>query len=199
MIKNYKKSWTPRIFDWIFNSPKFTLNIVFLTFRYSSKLAISAKAYLGWVFGYFKFRGKVLDFRFLTFSWFLTIFKPKKGFFFGIQPFLIHELCITPFYSVRNENDSWLGYKGSKNGWDTIKRFLLYWKIIRVDFPDACFCIISINCDSFVKTSNFINLRCTGNNHVAILYKNFLTTKIMPKILNDSSIIFCLNYGILRN
>lgn len=62
---------------------------------------------------------------------------------------------------------------GSKNGWDTIKRFLLYWKIIRVDFPDACFCIISINCDSFVKTSNFINLRCTGNNHVATLYKNF--------------------------
>ena len=83
-----------------------------------------------------------------------------------------------------------LGYTWSelsrdwKVGWDTIKRFLLYWKIIRVDFPDACFCIISINCDSFVKTSNFINLRCTGNNHVVKLYKNFLTSKIMPKILN---------------
>ena len=127
-----------------------------------------------------------MEFSFLTFSWFLTIFKPKKGFFSEFNLFLIHKLCITSFYSVRNENDSWLGYKGSKNGWDTIKRFLLYWKIIRVDFPDACFCIISINCDSFVKTSNFINLRCTGNNHVAILYKNFLTTKIMPKILNDS-------------
>lgn len=100
--------------------------------------------------------------------------------------FTIHKICITSLYFVRSENDSCLGYTGSKNGWDTIKRFLLYWKIIRVDFPDACFCIISINCDSFVKTSNFINLRCTGNNHVAILYKNFLTTKIMPKILNDS-------------
>ena len=76
-------------------------------------------------------------------------------------------------FLLEMKNDACLGYTGSKNGWDTIKRFLLYWKIIRVDFPDACFCIISINCDSFVKTSNFINLRCTGNNHVATLYKNF--------------------------
>ena len=120
---------------------------------------------------YTRFQYWDVQFRPNTFYWSKWIFLSKMSTF-----------CESGFSLLEMKNDACLGYTGSKNGWNTIKRFLLYWKIIRVDFPDACFCIISINCDSFVKTSNFINLRCTGNNHVATLYKKlFWQLKLCPK------------------